>query len=115
VLCARNDSDELDINMVDMHNRNMLLRLIRHPNISIHRGTIPFSYENGTVMAECGSETLSIPADSLVFAGRMFPADALSSALQGHPHIFSAGDCCESGSIMDAVWSAFEAIRTIEV
>ena len=114
VLCARNDSDELDISMVDMHNRTMLLRLIRHPNISIHRAAIPFSFENGMVLAECGPETLSIPAESLVFAGRMFPVDALSSALQGHPTIFSVGDCCASGSIMDAVWGAFEAIRTLE-
>ncbi|MBM4310602.1 MAG: hypothetical protein FJ119_06620 [Deltaproteobacteria bacterium] len=113
-LCARNDSDELDISMVDMHNRNMLLRLIRHPNISIHRAAIPFAFENGLVMAECGSETISIPAGSLVFAGRMFPVDALSSALQGQPNVLSVGDCCEAGSIMDAVWSAFHAVRSCD-
>jgi len=100
--------------MVDMHNRNMLLRLIQHPKISIHRAAIPFAFENGLVMAECGPEILSIPADSLVFAGRMFPVDGLSSALKGNPNIFSIGDCCESGSIMDAVWSAFHAVRSIE-
>ncbi len=114
VLCARNDSDELDISMVDMHNRNMLLRLIKHPNITIHRAAIPVSFENGLVMTECGSETLSIPADSLVFAGRMFPVNAVAQALQGQSHLFSVGDCVESGSIMDAVWSAFHAVRGIE-
>jgi len=114
VLCARNDSDELDISMVDMHNRNMLLRLIKHPNISIYRAAIPFSFKNGLVFAECGSETLSIPADSLVFAGRMFPVDELSVSLQGKPNIFSVGDCRESGSIMDAVWGAFKAVRSFE-
>jgi 2-enoate reductase len=114
VLCARNDSDELDISMVDMHNRTMLLRLMQHPNISIRRGTIPFSFENSTVTAECGPEILSIPADSLVFAGRMFPVDTLSSALQGTPGLLSVGDCCESGSIMDAVWSAFHAVRSCD-
>ena len=114
VLCARNDSDELDISMVDMHNRNMLLRLIKHPNITVHRAAIPFSFENGLVMTECGSETLSIPADSLVFAGRMFPVNAVAQALQGQSHLFSVGDCVESGSIMDAVWSAFHAVRGIE-
>jgi 2-enoate reductase len=114
VLCARSDSDELDINMVDLHNRSMLLRMLEHPNITIHRATIPVSFENGKVQATCGSETLLIPADSLVFAGRMFPVNTVSQGLQGKSHVFSVGDCVESGSIMDAVWSAFHAVRAIE-
>jgi len=28
--------------------------------------------------------------------------------------VFAVGDCLESGSIMDAVWSAFQAVRMIE-
>ena len=114
VLCARNDGDELDISMVDMHNRSMLLRMIQHPNITIHRATIPVSFEKGTVQAACGSESLLIPADSLVFAGRMFPVNTVAKGLQGSSHVFAVGDCVESGSIMDAVWSAFQAVRTIE-
>jgi hypothetical protein len=66
------------------------------------------------VQAVCGQEKVSIPADSLVFAGRMFPVDRLSQALQQKPNVFSVGDCVESGSIMDAVWSAFNAVRVIE-
>jgi 2-enoate reductase len=114
VLCARSDSDELDINMVDLHNRSMLLLMLEHPNITIHRATIPVSFENGTVQAACGPETLLLQADSLVFAGRMFPVDTVSQGLQGKSHVFSVGDCVESGSIMDAVWSAFQAVRIIE-
>jgi 2-enoate reductase len=114
VLCARSDGDELDISMVDLHNRSMLLRMLEHPNITIHRATIPVSFESGKVQAACGSETLLIPADSLVFAGRMFPVNTVSQELQGKPHVFSVGDCLESGSIMDAVWSAFHAVRAIE-
>ena len=62
---------------------HMLLRMIQHPNITIHRATIPVSFEKGMVQAACGSETLLIPADSLVFAGRMFPVNAVAQALQG--------------------------------
>jgi 2-enoate reductase len=114
VLCARSDGDELDINMVDLHNRSMLLRMIQHPNITIHRATIPVAFEKGEVQATCGSDTLQIFADSLVFAGRMFPVNALAQELQGASHVFAVGDCLESGSIMDAVWSAFHAVRAIE-
>jgi 2-enoate reductase len=113
-LCARSDGDELDISMVDLHNRSMLLRMIQHPNITIHRATIPVSFDKGVVHASCGSETLQLPADSLVFAGRMFPVNALAQALQGASNVFAVGDCLESGSIMDAVWSSFHAVRTIE-
>lgn len=113
-LCARNDDDELDISMVDLHNKSMLLNLIQHPNITIHRGTIPESFENGVVQAARGEEKVSITADSLVFAGRMFPVDTLSQALNQQTNVFSVGDCVESGSIMDAVWSAFNAVRVIE-
>jgi len=114
VLCARNDDDELDISMVDLHNKSMLLNMLQHPNITIHRATIPVSFENGEVQAECGSETILIPSDSLIFAGRMFPVNTVSQSLQGIPNVFSVGDCVESGSIMDAVWSAFQAVRVIE-
>jgi len=113
-LCARNDDPELDISMVDLHNKSMLLNLIQHPNITIHRGAIPVSFEKDAVQATCGPETFLIPADSLVFAGRMFPVNGLVQSLSGLSHVFSVGDCVESGSIMDAVWSAFNAVRVIE-
>jgi len=113
-LCARSDDDELDISMVDLHNKSMLLKLIQHPNITIHRATIPVSFEKGMVQAECGSETKVIPSDSLVFAGRMFPVNELAQSLQELSHVSAVGDCLESGSIMDAVWSAFQAVRMIE-
>lgn len=113
-LCARNDADELDITMVDMHNRSLLLRMIQHPNITIHKGVIPESFERGTVAALRGQEKIEIPAEALVFAGRMFPVNALGLALQGGDTIMAVGDCDTSGTIMDAVWSAFHAVRSIE-
>jgi hypothetical protein len=58
-----------------------------------------------------------IAADSLVFAGRLLPQDALAKELaeinSGADNILSAGDCVKVDSIMHAVWGSFTAVREI--
>lgn len=113
-LCARLDAEELDTNMLDLHNRSMLLRMVNHPNITVLRGTIPTEMENGGVVADQQGSKIRIEADSLVFAGRMFSENTLSEALRDKSNVISIGDCTEPGSIMDAVWGGFNAVRKIE-
>jgi hypothetical protein len=52
--------------------------------------------------------------DSLVFAGRLFPDNDLGKSLGDMPNSISIGDCVKSGTIMDAVWGGFQAVREIE-
>jgi 2-enoate reductase len=114
-LCARQDSPELDTDIVDIHNREMLLRMIREEkNITVLRGTIPLRLDRDGVVADQLGVENKIPADSLVFAGRLFPHNGLSKALANTPHVISIGDCIQPGSIMEAVWGGFNTVREIE-
>ncbi len=114
-LCARQDSAELDTDIVDIHNREMLLRMIREEkNITVLRGTIPLRLDRDGVVADQLGVEKKIPADSLVFAGRLFPHNGLSKALANTPHVISIGDCIQPGSIMEAVWGGFNTVREIE-
>jgi len=114
-LCARQDSPELDTDIVDIHNREMLLRMIREEkNITVLRGTIPIRLDKDGVVADQLGVEKKIPADSLVFAGRLFPHNGLSKALANTPHVISIGDCIQPGSIMEAVWGGFNTVREIE-
>ncbi len=58
-----------------------------------------------------------IAADSLVFAGRLLPQNALAlelAAINGNSgNVFSAGDCVRIDSIMHAVWGGFNVVREI--
>jgi 2-enoate reductase len=114
-LCARQDSPELDTDIVDIHNREMLLRMLREEkNITVLRGTIPLRMDGDGVVADQQGVEKKIPADSLVFAGRLFPHNGLSKALANTPHVISIGDCIQPGSIMEAVWGGFNTVREIE-
>jgi len=114
-LCARQDSPELDTDIVDIHNREMLLRMIcEEKNITVLRGTIPLRLDRDGVVADQLGVEKKIPADSLVFAGRLFPHNGLSKALANTPHVISIGDCIQPGSIMEAVWGGFNTVREIE-
>jgi 2-enoate reductase len=114
-LCAREDSAELDTNIMDIHNREMLLRMIgEEKNITVLRGTIPLRQDgDGVVADQQGTET-RIPMDSLVFAGRLFSQNGISASFKNTPNVISIGDCKEPGTIMDAVWGAFNTVREIE-
>ena len=69
-LCARQDSPELDTDIVDIHNREMLLRMLREEkNITVLRGTIPLRMDGDGVVADQQGVEKKIPADSLVFSG----------------------------------------------
>ena len=114
-LCAREDSPELDTNIMDIHNREMLLRMIHEgKNITILRGTIPLRLDGDGVMADQLGAEKSIPMDSLVFAGRLFSQNELSRSFADNPTVMNIGDCKEPGTIMDAVWGAFNTVREIE-
>jgi len=114
-LCSRLDMDELDTTIVDIHNREMLLKMIREEdNITVMRGVIPVKLEKGRAIAEKKDEKLTIPLDTLIFCGRLFPNNELGEALKETPGVISVGDCVTAGTIMDAVWGAFNAVRKME-
>ena len=114
-LCARMDLPELDINMIDHHNREMLVKMIEEEkNITIMRATIPVRLENNSVIAEQNKEEIKIEMDSLVFAGRLFPINDLSESLKEETNVINIGDCVEAGTIMDAVWGGFNAVSDLE-
>lgn len=66
---------------------------------------------------DCGPDgEMTLAADSLVFAGRLLPEDALAgelAALGYTGNILRAGDCVKVDSIMGAVWGAFNAVRQV--
>jgi 2-enoate reductase len=114
-LCARMDADDLDMDTIDHNNRFMLLKIIQEtPAITVHRGTIPVGLENGGAVVEEKGEKKKMLMDSLVFAGRLFPKNELSKSLEDTNNVISIGDCTEPGTIMEAVWAAFKAVREIE-
>jgi 2-enoate reductase len=114
-LCARMDADDLDMDTIDHNNRFMLLKIIQEtPGITVHRGTIPVRLENGGVEVEQNGEKKKMLMDSLVFAGRLFPKNALSKSLENADNVISIGDCTEPSTIMEAVWQAFKTVREIE-
>jgi len=114
-LCARQDSAELDTDIIDIHNREMLLKMIREEkNIMVLRGTIPLRLDGDGVVADQQGVEKKIPMDSLVFAGRLFPQNELNTSLENRPHVLSIGDCKAPGTIMEAVWGGFNAVREIE-
>lgn len=113
-ICARQDSDELDMDTVDHNNRFMLLAMLKDAGITVLRATIPVRLEDACVVADQQGVEKRIAMDSLVFAGRLFPKNDLGKSLGDMPHVISIGDCVESGTIMDAVWAGFKAVREIE-
>ncbi|MEI6127041.1 MAG: FAD-dependent oxidoreductase, partial [Pseudomonadota bacterium] len=113
-ICARQDSDELDMDTVDHNNRFMLLAMIRDAGITVLQGAIPVCLEKDNVVVEQKGSRINIALDSLVFAGRLFPDNALGKSLENMTNVISIGDCITSGTIMDAVWGGFKAAREIE-
>jgi len=78
------------------------------------RGTIPLRQDGDGVVADQQGTEKRIPMDSLVFAGRLFSQNGISASFKNTPHVISIGDCKEPGTIMDAVWGAFNTVREIE-
>ncbi len=117
-LCAREDSDDLDMaNYYDHNNRFMLLNMVNdHPDITVLRGTIPIKLENDHVLAtrEQDESKITLPMDSLVFSGRFFSKNSLTESLAELDNVTSIGDCVEPGRIMEAVWGAFNTVREVE-
>jgi len=117
-LTTRRGRDKLGGDISDRSNRKMLVQMIADAGIQVMGHTVPVRTGNGCVVARCNERDIIIPADNLVFAGRLLPRDGLRRELEAyyrnHPgHVFSAGDCVKVGSIMNAVWDSFNAVRTI--
>jgi 2-enoate reductase len=117
-LTTRRSADKLGGDIVDRSNRQMLLQMITDANIRIFDNTVPLRTGNRAIVAECDKKEITIAADSLVFAGRLLPRGDLVTELteyyEGHAgNVFSAGDCIKVGSIMNAVWDSFNAVRKI--
>ncbi len=117
-LTTRRSADKLGGDIADRSNRKMLIQMITDANILVMENTVPVRTENGSVIAEQDGQVITNAADSLVFAGRLLPRDSLMKELEVYyqnnaGQVFSAGDCIKVGSIMNAVWDSFNAVRTI--
>jgi len=117
-LTTRRGADKLGGDIADRSNRKMLIQMIKDANIQVMDHTVPVRTENGSVVAQQNEKEIVIPADNLVFAGRLLPRSNLREELEeiygnATDNIFSTGDCVEVGSIMTAVWGSFNAIRKI--
>jgi len=117
-LTTRRGADKLGGDIVDRSNREMLKQMIADSSIRVMEHTVPVRSGNRSIFAEQDEQEIAIPADSLVFAGRLMPRDGLMKELEeiyanNAGNVFSAGDCVEVGSIMNAVWGSFNAVRTI--
>jgi 2-enoate reductase len=117
-LTTRRGVNELGGDIVDRSNRKMLMQMITDANIRIFENTVPLRTGNCFVIAERNEQEITIAADSLVFAGRLLPRGDLVTELaeyyEDHAgNVFSAGDCIKVGSIMNAVWDSFNAVRKI--
>jgi 2-enoate reductase len=113
-ICARLDSDDLDMDTVDHNNRFMLLEMIKAANIRVLRGAIPVKLEKDGVVVNHNGVEKKISMDSLVFAGRLFSENGLSKSLENISNVISIGDCVKPNTIMDAVWGGFNTVREIE-
>jgi 2-enoate reductase len=117
-LTTRRGADKLGGDIADRSNRKMLIQMIADANIRVMENTVPVRTENSSVVAEQDEQEITIAADSLIFAGRLLPRDSLMKELEVYyqsnaGQVFSAGDCIKVGSIMNAVWDSFNAVRTI--
>jgi len=117
-LTTRRGADKLGGDIVDRSNREMLNQMIMDAKIKVIEHTVPVRTGNRCVVAERDEQESTIPADSLIFAGRLLPRDSLRKELEkidasNIANVFSAGDCIKIGSIMNAVWDSFNAVRKI--
>ena len=114
IISTRRDKSALAEDLYDHNNHSVLLLMIKAAEITVLSETIPVRVENdGVVVDQSGAEK-KIPADSLVFAGRMIPENYLSKSLKNMSTVFSVGDCVNPERIMEAVWTAFKTVREIE-
>ena len=106
----RTERDEL-VDMINEHSKDSALKKSGDEKSDDTKSSHSKSGERGK------SGEVVIAADSLVFAGRLLPHDALAKELAaisgGADNILSAGDCVKVDSIMHAVWGSFTAIRKI--
>ncbi len=117
-LTTRRGADKLGGDIADRSNRKMLIQMIKDAGIQVLDHTVPVRTQNAGIIAQQNEQEIEIPADNLVFAGRLLPRNRLKQELEkiyggSADHVFSAGDCVEVGSIKTAVWGSFNAIRTI--
>ncbi len=116
-ITTRRDADSLADDLYDNNNRDMLLMMMKSSNINVLSKTVPVGLKNNTVVVDQSGVEKKFAIDSLVFAGRMIPENALSKSLENISgnSVFSVGDCVTPERIMDAVWGSFKAVREIEM
>ncbi len=61
-----------------------------------------------------GPRQVIVPAQTLIFAGRLKPRNALAEAVKDEiDHVVCVGDCVQPDTIKEAVWSSFNAVRAL--
>jgi len=113
-ISTRRTSGSLAEDLYDHNNHDYLLFMLEAADIDVHYDTIPERLDDDGVVATSGGRVKKIPADCLVFSGRMLPDNSLSKSLANTGTVFSVGDCVEPARIMEAVWGAFKTVREIE-
>lgn len=99
---------------VIQHNRLMLLKMVADHNIQVMSSTVPLKLTTSGILVKQGNKELILPSDSLVFGGYMYPQDDLLKNLNGKiAHLYAIGDCIKPRRIINAIWEAFHAVRSI--
>jgi len=113
-ITTRREAGKLGGDISDRSNRRMLLQMIDSGDIEVLSGTIPVRFENGVVVARQSGTERTIEADRLIFSGRLMPRNGLAAELEGKvAHLISVGDCVKPDTIMQAVWTSFNAVRLL--
>lgn len=99
----------------NFYNRRMLLMLLKDSKVNVLAGTWPQrAVREGLVVRHDGKEA-TIPADAIIVSAGMRPRNELRAELSGKvANLFAIGDCVEPRLIINAIWEAFHAVRSIE-
>lgn len=115
-------------------NYNMLLELIDYYKITVLKNAEVKAYENGEAVIRITKKsgpniagrartpygfggkglelTMKIPADCIIISAG-FISDQSFSALKEHANIHFIGDAKQPANVMEAIWGAYEATRTV--
>lgn len=94
-------------------NTNMLRQIIKEYRIPVYKGAkITKINEDGVEFVQNG-ETFVTAADSVITAVGYLPKQTIPAGLEDQKHVHIIGDANKVGSLMDAIWAAYDVALTI--
>ncbi|MDR3551942.1 MAG: FAD-dependent oxidoreductase [Clostridia bacterium] len=95
-------------------NRIMLIDLLKFHQVTTMTKTLLLEVNGQGAVVLCGSCRKYLPAESIVVSAGYRPDDALYRRLSGKiPELYRIGDARDAGTIMTAIWEAYEIGRSV--